>query len=542
MVGVMVGRYIRVLVVGLIAIGLCIVYQVDQKIQQRLQEKNIEYRDISRYWDHYIFQDVQANKIVFAHSITVSVAELEVYWFPSYVVYMRGVDIRIESKVSEPTATTQDTKTPQSLVFWDDIPISIQQMAVHSPYGNIENMHGTLSPNLMLENKELRIQSSNTLENIEIEGRVQYTGDDRGDNNASTTLSSSIENLEFSGDYHIHIQNFSTITGEVGAMTIKHDLLGIPVHMEHLPIKASLEDNIVEIEIVYRDSVFHAKSVGFSFLDRVDFSAEIQVADTIDVFQVDHDTDWKVSGFWDIAGRIQNTKLEELSIAIQQVGFVGDVSWVDKIRTATVAYQPIHAHSVRYIGMRQPQWVAYSQLGHFPQSVLAGEDILFFSHNGFNTEGMTEAIKDYVETGELRGGSSITQQVAKNLFMSTEKTIRRKVEESLYTIILESMMSKQEILEIYCNIVEFGKGLYGVQSATDAYFAKDPKNANWKEAVFLVSILPNPQYYYTQAKKGKPPTYKMRIILDNAVHAKFISRADRRQIEAMPLHLLLPVE
>ena len=538
----MVGKYLLWIMVCLIGVGLCIVYQVDQKIQQRLQEKHVEYSDVLRYWDHYIFQNAKVRTNMLHHAITVSMAEVEVYWFPSYTVHTRGVDITINPLRVESQGTFQEIVSDTNSLIWNDIPVFVQQMSVHSPYGNLENLHGTLSSIIQLENKEFRLQATDNFQNIDIEGTIQYHSDGIATDNGTQPAEQTIDALEFSSDYHLHVQEFSRITGELESVTIKHALLGPPMKIASLPLSVNLQADTIDIHIGYLDSFFHSKSEGFSLYDVVEFDAKIDIADALQLFQIDYDRDWKVSGFWDIKGRMHDKKMEELSIAVQKTNFVGDVSWVDNIRNSTVSYRPIHADSIRYIGMRQPQWISYSQLGHIPQSVLAGEDILFFSHNGFNTEGIHDAIMDYFTTGEIRGGSSITQQVAKNLFISTDRTIRRKVEESLYTILLESKMTKQEILEIYCNIVEFGSGLYGVHSATDAYFAKDPQNTNWKEAAFLVSILPNPRHYYRNAKKGKPPIYKMNRILDNAVRAKFISPMERIDIDKMPLHLLLPVE
>ena len=124
------------------------------------------------------------------------------------------------------------------------------------------------------------------------------------------------------------------------------------------------------------------------------------------------------------------------------------------------------------------------------------------------------------------GGSSITQQVAKNLFTGNRATLDRKVEEMVYTLGLEAALSKEAILALYLNSIEFGDGIYGITEVCNQYFLKKPQYLTIKEAVFLASILPNPRDGYRRAKLGRPPTRRMRAILQNLVDGRHITRTE----------------
>lgn len=133
---------------------------------------------------------------------------------------------------------------------------------------------------------------------------------------------------------------------------------------------------------------------------------------------------------------------------------------------------------------------------YLPAAIVSSEDGNFYNHRGFAWDSLKEAARQAIETGVMkRGGSTISQQLAKNLFLTSEKTYLRKLKEALITIEIERTLSKNEILESYLNVVEFGREIYGVKSAAKIYFDKDPKDLDVVESVFLAMVLPNPKKY-----------------------------------------------
>jgi monofunctional biosynthetic peptidoglycan transglycosylase len=133
---------------------------------------------------------------------------------------------------------------------------------------------------------------------------------------------------------------------------------------------------------------------------------------------------------------------------------------------------------------------------YLQKTVVLTEDSAFFQHDGFDWKAIEENAKKNLESGQYaRGGSTISQQLAKNLFLYKDKTLLRKGVEALITRKIEKTLSKNEILERYLNVVEFGKDIYGVKQAANFYFKKTPAQLDVVESAFLAMILPSPVKY-----------------------------------------------
>ena len=153
----------------------------------------------------------------------------------------------------------------------------------------------------------------------------------------------------------------------------------------------------------------------------------------------------------------------------------------------------------------QAQWVSYDKISaNLKRAVLVGEDDIFFQHKGVRVEDMQKAWeKNQQQVGKfdgrsklaLRGGSTITQQLAKNLFLWPEKSFVRKGEEALITLMIETTWSKRRILEVYMNEIEWGNGIFGAEAASRHYFGISANELNEYQAAMLASMVPSPQYY-----------------------------------------------
>jgi monofunctional biosynthetic peptidoglycan transglycosylase len=146
------------------------------------------------------------------------------------------------------------------------------------------------------------------------------------------------------------------------------------------------------------------------------------------------------------------------------------------------------------------EWVELDRIASpMPLAVIASEDQNFMRHHGFDWEAIQRAI-DYDDNGKsLHGGSTLTQQTAKNLFLWPDRNWIRKVLEAYFTVLLETCWNKRRILETYLNIVEFGKGIYGVQAAAEHYFHKPAARLTAEEAALLAAVLPNPYRFKANA-------------------------------------------
>jgi len=142
-------------------------------------------------------------------------------------------------------------------------------------------------------------------------------------------------------------------------------------------------------------------------------------------------------------------------------------------------------------------WVPLNRIStNLQRAVIAAEDASFFSHEGFDWEGIKDAALNNLEAGKMkRGGSTITQQLAKNLYLSSERSLLRKAQEALITRLLEHHLTKGRILEIYLNIAEWGRGVYGAEAAARHHFGKSAVELTQDEAAWLAAMLPSPLRY-----------------------------------------------
>jgi monofunctional glycosyltransferase len=146
------------------------------------------------------------------------------------------------------------------------------------------------------------------------------------------------------------------------------------------------------------------------------------------------------------------------------------------------------------------QWVPLENIS--PQAaiaVIAAEDQQFPFHFGFDFKSIREAVRAHEHGGKLRGASTISQQVAKNLFLWSGRSLVRKALEAMFTLMIEALWPKERILEVYLNIAEFGRGVYGVQAAARVFFHQDAARLNSSESALLAVVLPNPRLYRVDA-------------------------------------------
>ncbi len=139
-------------------------------------------------------------------------------------------------------------------------------------------------------------------------------------------------------------------------------------------------------------------------------------------------------------------------------------------------------------------WKDYNDISeNLTLAVIAAEDQKFFEHNGFDIESIMQAVEEKKKGERTRGASTISQQVAKNVFLWPSRTWLRKGLESYFTFLVELLWDKKRILEVYLNVAEMGNGIYGAEGAAQAYFKKPAKNLSKNEAALIAAVLPNPR-------------------------------------------------
>ncbi|HEX5863633.1 MAG TPA: monofunctional biosynthetic peptidoglycan transglycosylase, partial [Casimicrobiaceae bacterium] len=143
------------------------------------------------------------------------------------------------------------------------------------------------------------------------------------------------------------------------------------------------------------------------------------------------------------------------------------------------------------------RWVPYDRISvQLKRAVVAAEDAKFIEHEGFDWEGIQHALDKNTRKGRVvAGGSTITQQLAKNLFLSAQRSYWRKAEEALITLMLEAILDKRRILELYLNVIEWGDGIFGAEAASRRYFGVSSAVLTAEQAARLAAMAPNPRYY-----------------------------------------------
>jgi monofunctional biosynthetic peptidoglycan transglycosylase len=143
------------------------------------------------------------------------------------------------------------------------------------------------------------------------------------------------------------------------------------------------------------------------------------------------------------------------------------------------------------------QWVPYDRISrHLKRAIVAGEDARFMQHEGFDWTGIQIAAEKNLKKGRpVAGGSTISQQLAKNLFLSGQRSYFRKAQEALITLMIEATWSKRRILEVYLNIIEWGNGVYGAEAAARRYFKTSAARIGPRQAAQLAAMVPNPRWY-----------------------------------------------
>ena len=192
-----------------------------------------------------------------------------------------------------------------------------------------------------------------------------------------------------------------------------------------------------------------------------------------------------------------------------QVFFVARISMMRYVDPGSTAFQrsELGRISLKYSAVRWSQkWVNRPKLPvHIQRAVIASEDDIFASHTGVQWEALERAWSKNAraeakaqaknQTPKVVGGSTITQQLAKNLFLSGERTFFRKAQELVLTVVLEQCLSKQRILDIYLNSVEWGEGIFGIEAAARHYYGRSVGQLSAAEAARLAVMLPRPKYY-----------------------------------------------
>ena len=176
------------------------------------------------------------------------------------------------------------------------------------------------------------------------------------------------------------------------------------------------------------------------------------------------------------------------------------VLWWNWINPDTTRFMAIRLAELQIKDPRaqlKKQWVGYGRISiHLKRAIIVSEDDLFIHHEGFDWGGIQKAMEKNQRRGKIvAGGSTISQQLAKNLFLTPSKTPWRKAEEAIITLMIESVWSKQRIFEVYLNVIEWGNGVFGAEAAARHYYGISAAQLGPEQAARLAGMVPSPRFY-----------------------------------------------
>lgn len=189
-----------------------------------------------------------------------------------------------------------------------------------------------------------------------------------------------------------------------------------------------------------------------------------------------------------------------LLVLFWQLLWLTQIIWWSRFDPASTSFMRLRLSELRTqdpAAMLRQQWVAYEQISvHLKRAVVAAEDDRFVDHEGFDWEGIQRALERNQRQGRLAaGGSTISQQLAKNLFLSPSRSWWRKGQEAVLTLMIESVWDKRRILEVYLNTAEWGNGVFGAEAAAQHYYRIPAQDLQALQAARLAVMLPNPRRY-----------------------------------------------
>ena len=201
-----------------------------------------------------------------------------------------------------------------------------------------------------------------------------------------------------------------------------------------------------------------------------------------------------------LRGAVRGLAIALLLLLFWQAVLLTQIVWWSRFDPGSTSFMRQRLAELRKTdpkaGLRQ-RWIAYEDISvHLKRAVVAAEDDRFLDHRGFDWEGIQRALERNAERGRLAaGGSTISQQLAKNLFLSSSRSWLRKGQEAVLTLMIETTWEKRRILEVYLNVAEWGNGVFGAEAAARHYYGRPASSLGPAEAARLAVMLPNPRRY-----------------------------------------------
>ncbi len=205
---------------------------------------------------------------------------------------------------------------------------------------------------------------------------------------------------------------------------------------------------------------------------------------------------WRRAGRW-LLRLVLIAVLALIALQLWYFGWIALWKWVNPGQTAFMAHELSRLQQIDPQARLRQTWVDYAQVSlHLKRAVVTAEDARFTEHEGVDWEAIQRAFENNLKRGrKIRGGSTISQQLAKNLFLSNERSYVRKAQELVITYMIEWVWDKRRILEVYLNVAEWGNGVFGAEAAARHYYGRSAMQLDPWQSARLAAMLPRPKFY-----------------------------------------------
>ena len=511
---------------------------IGQLSLQRMIEQRLEADDLSWSASKIGVGTMQWSEVK-NEAVEIDTLSVELGWPITVSISGARVDIREVSQWRESTRESGQEWRPRWQASTEDLTLNWGEDTL------VSSLRGRLHPNISLVNGDTAIEAARTpRRGVVLAGRI------------SGQLPH--PNVRGSGELEFQLGQTITFRMAADAVQLEHPFIAeVPLPPARLSAAGVWDEGTggLSLKGAYGDVNWTVD--GYATADQVALNIAVPLtplASVVDLFGdgVPEARRARISGEVSLGGQITGPNwawtiepgAKDLSVSDATPGTFGQpiVRWktVDRSEcTQDAACTPKEVHHIT--GPRTAGWVSLAEAGWMPEAVIAAEDIRFRSHPGFDLIAIQEALANAASDERLRGGSTITQQLAKNLFLDGRRTLRRKLRELLLALSMEERMTKDAILTLYLNVVEFGPGIWGIQDAADAWFLKQPDQLSVREAAFLASILPAPRMWHQRiTESGRAPRARVNGVLDRMRRRGSLSHADHALASAETLRVVPP--
>ena len=456
-------------------------------------------------------------------------------------VHLEGARIDLSEMDHWRSATADGTTSwrPRWRAHADDLTLSWGEEILAS------SMRGPLHPNISLANGDTAIEAArNPRRGVVLAGRI----------------SGELPHPNLRGEGELEFQLGQTITFRLIAEGVQVDhpfVAEDPLPPQPLSGAGVWDEDTGELSVRGAYGDVDWSIAGYATPERIGLNIAVPLtplSTVVDLFGsgIPEARRARISGEVSLGGRITGPDwswviepgAKDLSVSNATPDTFGQpiVRWQTFDRTECTEDSACEPDTVHHLtGPRTSGWVSLANAGWMAEAVIAAEDIRFRSHPGYDLLAIQEALANAQADERLRGGSTLTQQLAKNLFLDGRRTLRRKLRELLLALSLEERMTKDAILTLYLNVVEFGPGIWGIRDAADAWFLKQPDQLSVREAAFLASILPAPRMWHQRiTDSGRVPRTRVNGVLDRMRRRGSLSHADHALATAETLRVVPP--